>query len=427
MMNAVSPGSGVDPVLSRWRREAADVVMWVCVGVHLPAFLAIMYGWASLMAPLAKVISLVCYLSIVLCAAFPRTDFRLRLAVFFAAMYAAAVMTNLAVPTGPYAHTAVIAIPVLALVLHGARAAKAAGFISFAIIAGSPPLRGLPAVIHAFAIDPAQEIRPVYLIWTQTVVMCCILLATIFVLIRFHRFLLQTLAAERRALRQVEHEAARRRTLEREISAISDGERRRLGHEIHDGVSQLITAALMHCRLLERSIAPGEAGFAALSRLLKEAVDEAHNVAEGLCPLGSDPQSLVQALRALARRTGEATCRPCEFVCSGELSVPDPDTAQHLYRIAQEALSNAARHAHAGRIVLELRGSPGELLLQVEDDGIGLPDPLPAGGMGLRTMACRAGILEGELSLTPRPGGGARVSCRAPRRAGAFRSTEVCQ
>jgi signal transduction histidine kinase len=183
----------------------------------------------------------------------------------------------------------------------------------------------------------------------------------------------------------------------------------------------------MHCRLLERSIAPGEAGFAALSRLLKEAVDEAHNVAEGLCPLGSDPQSLVQALRALARRTGEATCRPCEFVCSGELSVPDPDTAQHLYRIAQEALSNAARHAHAGRIVLELRGSPGELLLQVEDDGIGLPDPLPAGGMGLRTMACRAGILEGELSLTPRPGGGARVSCRAPRRAGAFRSTEVCQ
>ncbi len=106
----------------------------------------------------------------------------------------------------------------------------------------------------------------------------------------------------------------------------------------------------------------------------------------------------------------------CEFITNGDVRVPDPAIAQHLYRIGQEALSNAVRHAHARRICVELRGSDGELILQVQDDGAGLPAERPAGGMGLRTMAYRAQILDGEFAVAPAPGGGTRVTCRVPRR-----------
>jgi signal transduction histidine kinase len=101
----------------------------------------------------------------------------------------------------------------------------------------------------------------------------------------------------------------------------------------------------------------------------------------------------------------------CEYRTAGDVRVADPEVAQHLYRIAQEALSNAARHAQASRIRVEFRGTDSELTLQVEDDGVGLPAASPAGGMGLRTMRYRAQIMNGELTIGPGPGGGTRVTC----------------
>jgi two-component system CheB/CheR fusion protein len=214
-----------------------------------------------------------------------------------------------------------------------------------------------------------------------------------------------------------------RQRLEREIAAVGDAERRRLGQELHDGVCQQVTAALLRCQGMEsrlkRSGSVSCTDFAPLSSLLAETVDDAHNVARGLCPLDPDPEALAPALRALARRTQEMAGVRCEFLAAGDVRVPDPAMAQHLYRIAQEALSNASRHAHASRIAVELRGGDGELTLQVQDDGAGLPPELPAGGMGLRTMGYRAQIMGGEFTVAPGPGGGARVTCRVPRSAGA--------
>ena len=108
----------------------------------------------------------------------------------------------------------------------------------------------------------------------------------------------------------------------------------------------------------------------------------------------------------------------CECMTAGDVRVADPEVAQHLYRIAQEALSNAVRHAKASRIRVVFRGTDSEFTLQVEDDGAGLPVELPASGMGLRTMRYRAQILEGELTVAPAPGGGTLVTCRVPRSEG---------
>jgi signal transduction histidine kinase len=88
--------------------------------------------------------------------------------------------------------------------------------------------------------------------------------------------------------------------------------------------------------------------------------------------------------------------------------------AQHLYRIGQEALSNAVRHANATKILVRLRGDDDGLVLEVEDNGEGMATGKPAEGMGLGTMAYRAHLLEGELSVVPVPAGGTRVFCRVP-------------
>jgi signal transduction histidine kinase len=104
----------------------------------------------------------------------------------------------------------------------------------------------------------------------------------------------------------------------------------------------------------------------------------------------------------------------CEFHAAGDVRVDDPEAAQHLYRIAQEALSNAARHAKANRIAVELLVKDGELTLQIEDDGSGLPADIRDGGMGLRTMAYRSQMMKGELTVEPAPGGGTRITCCVP-------------
>jgi signal transduction histidine kinase len=106
------------------------------------------------------------------------------------------------------------------------------------------------------------------------------------------------------------------------------------------------------------------------------------------------------------------------------VSVADPVAAQHLYRIAQEALSNAGRHANASRIMVELSGDDDALLLTVEDDGCGLPAGVSGPGMGLRTMAFRAHLLQGAFGVNAGPAGGTRVSCRVPRAAFAGRQPD---
>ena len=315
------------------------------------------------------------------------------------------------------------------LVLLGAPAARIAVLACAIVLVSSPFLRALPGVARVLAIDPAQAAGPPGVVWMQTAVQAAYLAALMILLSRFHRFLLDALAArEREALqrlaaqRKIEQEMRERQRLEREIAGIGDGERRRLGQELHDGACQQLTAALLRCQALERRLERGGTlsgtDFETLSTLLAESIDEAHNVARGLCPLEPDPEALAPALRALTKRIREMSAVRCEFLAAGDVRVPDPAIAQHLYRIAQEALSNAVRHAGASKIIVELRGSAGELTLQVEDDGAGLPPELPVGGMGLRTMSYRAQILGGELTVAPAPGGGTRVTCRAPHSAG---------
>jgi signal transduction histidine kinase len=412
-------GPSMDAALLAWHRKATDVLLIASAAGHLLPVILMVAGYGPRMTPWFRATGLTCYTVMVASAVLLSVDWRMRLGAYFVAAYSTVALASVSPVQGPYASVGLVAQPILALVLCAPIVARVAVAASAVILVSAPFVRVLPSVAGALIVGATPPAVPPVVVWFQTVGLGAFL-ATLFVLLdRFHRFLLDTLAAQYQARADLRREAFERHRLEREVTAIGDEERRRLGRDLHDGVCQELTAALLRWQTLQRSLKEGGPVSAAeserLTSLLTEAIDDAHNVALGLCPVEPEPDALAPALRALARRMQETAGVHCEFLATGDVRVPDSEMAQHLYRIAQEALSNAVRHAHATRIAVELRGDTGGVALQVEDDGVGLPPDGASGGMGLRTMAYRAQVLGGQLTVAPAPGGGTRVACRLPR------------
>ncbi len=411
-------GLSMDAALVAWHRRATNVLLIASAAGHsLPVGLLVA-GYGPRMTPWFRDTLLTCYVIMVASAVLTRTDWRVRLGAYFVATYTTVALASVSPVQGPYGSIGIVAQPILVLVLCGPVAARVAAAASAAILVAAPFVRYLPGVAGALVVDASPPAVPMVVVWFQTAGVGAFLAMLVVLLDRFQRFLLDTLAAQYQAKAELRREALERHRLEREIAAAGDAERRRLGRDLHDGVCQELTAALLRWQTLQRSMSEGRPVAAAeserLTSLLTGAIDEAHDIALGLCPLEPQPDALAPALRALTRRTQETSDVQCEFLATGDVRVPDAEVAQHLYRIAQEALSNAARHSHASRIAVELRGSAGELVLQVEDDGIGLPPDCGAGGMGLRTMEYRAQVLGGQLTITPAAGGGTHVACCVP-------------
>ncbi|HEX4085367.1 MAG TPA: ATP-binding protein, partial [Chthoniobacteraceae bacterium] len=154
---------------------------------------------------------------------------------------------------------------------------------------------------------------------------------------------------------------------------------------------------------------------AELHELLKDAVVQARNIARGIAPVHMDEAGLASGLEDLAAGTRRIQDIDCTFLPAGEVLVEDRETAIHLYRIAQEAISNAVRHGQATKVVIRLALTETEVTLAIEDNGSGLAAPdQNSKGMGLRSMRYRASVLDGSFELNPIAGGGTRVCCRVP-------------
>jgi signal transduction histidine kinase len=211
-----------------------------------------------------------------------------------------------------------------------------------------------------------------------------------------------------------------RRRLEQEITRISEEEKRRLASELHDGVCQHLTVALLYCTALEQQKAAGKrldgSHLRKLREMLEESMGMAYDVAHGLSPLNFGAESLGSALEHLARQVRETAGLSCELVEGEDTSIEDQQASLHLYRIAQEAITNAIKHGRPQHIKMMLRCSASCIQLQVEDDGCGIPaDRNESGGMGLRIMAYRADMLGGQLAMEGVASGGTRVICHVPR------------
>ncbi|MEZ4416031.1 MAG: PAS domain S-box protein [Gemmatimonadota bacterium] len=207
------------------------------------------------------------------------------------------------------------------------------------------------------------------------------------------------------------------RRLEREVLEISDREQRRLGRDLHDGMGQMLVGARFHASAIERRLRKegrSEAdAVAALGALLDDAHAQARALARGLTPLSLDERGLDAALTDLAGDAERILGIQVDVALPEPELVRDLNVATHLYRIAQEAISNAARHGRATVANLALGSSQNEVQLTVVDDGCGFAlDSAPPGGMGLRIMRYRTRIMHGVLDIESEPGQGTTVRCR---------------
>ena len=220
------------------------------------------------------------------------------------------------------------------------------------------------------------------------------------------------------ATRLAEREAERVR-LERVILETSEREQQRIGQDLHDGLGQQLTAASLAMNGLITTIesaAPALVPQAeSLGRQLRESIAEVRGLSHGLAPVALEDEGLTHALHELAEATTRNTAVRCVFDSPQPVRVPDAALAGHLYRIAQEAVNNALKHAAAREIRLALERRGDMLVLEVEDDGEGLPDTSAAGGgIGIRVMHHRAKLVGGRIEIGSPPAGGTRVACYIP-------------
>ncbi|HLH56114.1 MAG TPA: response regulator [Verrucomicrobiae bacterium] len=211
------------------------------------------------------------------------------------------------------------------------------------------------------------------------------------------------------------------RRLEREVLEISDREQRRIGQDLHDGLCQHLAGIELMSQVLQQKLAGRNKAAAAraedIGKNVREAISQTRSLARGLAPVTLESEGLAAALRELASNAEMFFGIDCKIECGQDPIGIEPAVATHLYRIAQEALSNAVKHGNASRVVIDLRTDPDRLLLSITDNGKGFPTEVASsGGMGLRIMRYRAGIIGGTLSTQSGAGGGAVISCEVPTR-----------
>ncbi len=209
-----------------------------------------------------------------------------------------------------------------------------------------------------------------------------------------------------------------RKRLEKTILEISETERRRIGQDLHDGLGQHLTGVAFMSKVLEDRLAeaslPEAAEAAKIVRLVNESIKMTRDLARGLLPVVSEEHGLMSALEHWAAEMSELFHVDCRLECGDSILIHDGGLADHLYRLAQEAVTNAIKHGHARNIVIGLAMVKGGGVLTIRDDGDGFDAPKSPSGLGLRTMNYRAKIIGGSLSVQSSLNGGTVIRCLFP-------------
>ncbi len=214
---------------------------------------------------------------------------------------------------------------------------------------------------------------------------------------------------------------SRSKELEREVVEIASLEQRRIGQDLHDSVSQELTALNMLAGDLAETLRSDPAKASQLVEVLVQGLQrsqqELRAVMRGLLPVSVDAEGLMSALSDLASRTQQKDKVRCKFDCPAPVPVEDNVIATHLYLIAQEAVHNAVKHARCRNVRISVV-SDQLLVLKVQDDGIGIPDH-PAenhDGLGFRIMRNCAAIIGATLTIEPAKPAGTVVTCALARK-----------
>jgi len=224
---------------------------------------------------------------------------------------------------------------------------------------------------------------------------------------------------------KVARDITERKRLQKEILEISDREQRRIGQDLHDGLCQQLAGIELMSQAVAQKLAAGSAEdseqVAEIARHVRDAITHTRSLARGLSPVTLESEGLMSALQELAASTTKIFNVACVVYFTQPVQVRDHAVATHLFRIAQEAVSNAIKHGHATHITIQLKQRHNRASVIVIDNGSGFPKKKPKSkGMGLRIMQSRAGMIGGKLIIENNHGKGVSVYCsialKTPRR-----------
>jgi signal transduction histidine kinase len=256
---------------------------------------------------------------------------------------------------------------------------------------------------------------PTYLPYSNAVLRFGVLVVAVWLVTSLRRLNESLEARVRDRTAQLEDEVKERLKLERRILDARESEQARIGQDLHDGLCQQLVATAFSAGLLQRSLeeksAPEAVEAARIAKSIDQSIGQAKDIAKGLHPVPLDEEGLETALRDLARSTSKHTGIRCIAEVSGNESYLDKAASIHLFRIAQEALNNAVKHAAASLITIRFATRGEGFELTVEDDGRGMDRSVRSGGMGLHIMDYRARAIGAELDISPGKDGGTRVRC----------------
>ena len=209
-----------------------------------------------------------------------------------------------------------------------------------------------------------------------------------------------------------------RRRLEHELLEITDKERRRIGLDLHDDLGQKLSGIALMIKGLELRLIKQDASVAKeagkIHSLVQQAMSHASDLAHDLATLDRKGSDLPAALKDLAEHARELFAITCRFKVDGEIPPLEPHTVGELYKIAQEAVTNAIKHGKAKKVGISLTNGSDRLVLTIQNDGLPFPDlNSQHTGMGLRIMNYRASLIGASLEVKG-IAKGTRVTCSLP-------------
>ena len=221
------------------------------------------------------------------------------------------------------------------------------------------------------------------------------------------------------AFTTTERDMTERRLLEKEILDIAEREREQIGQEIHDGMGQILTGIAVMCKGLALKLkgkSPEEMEDAlVISKLANKAIAQTRDLAKMLYPIDIQTGGLISALKTLASNAERTMGITCRFRCGKSVSVKNLVEAKQLYRIVQEAITNAIRHGKATNVDIKLNLTKKGTVLSIENDGLDFPKlSSNKKGFGLRIMEYRTDLIGGSIDIRKGDKGGTIVICVFP-------------
>ena len=204
--------------------------------------------------------------------------------------------------------------------------------------------------------------------------------------------------------------------LQQEILAVPAREQQRIGEELHDGLGQQLTGLSMLAQSLLSKVNKSEHELASqLASGLHEALTQVRALSRGLIPVQIYADGFMISLKEITKSIQQQSHIPIDLQIDDVVLLFDDATATHLYRIVQESLNNAIKHAGASQINVSLKIEHDHGVLEIIDNGVGIPIDLEdSSGLGLNIMRHRCGLFNGEITINAAGECGTKVCCRFP-------------